>query len=79
MPALTAVKFELLFTQLYIRVYKKSGIKMKGYVAVQRKLLQLVYHLWKNSEAFKRKPENTSGNDESKPLFLLQLVSSEKK
>lgn len=59
MPSLTVVKHEGgVFKELYQRVFERTGFKMKGYVAVQRKLLQLVYHLWKTNQAYHR----TSGN-----------------
>ena len=51
-PALTSVKFDKNNQDLYKRIETKSGIKMKGYTAVQRKLLVLIYILWKNDEAF---------------------------
>ena len=38
--------------QLHYRIIEKQTIKMKGYVAVQRKLLMLIYTLWKNNEAY---------------------------
>lgn len=54
LAALNAVRYQGgVFKALYERVYARTGIKMKGYVAVQRKLLQLIYHLWKKNEAFK--------------------------
>ena len=34
------------------RTFNKHGIKMKSYVAVQKKLLILIYTLWKKNEAF---------------------------
>ena len=40
------------FNQLYQRVFERSKIKMKGYTAVQKKLLITIYALWKNNEAF---------------------------
>ncbi|TAG85220.1 MAG: IS110 family transposase [Bacteroidetes bacterium] len=52
MPALNVVKFEPIFKSFYERIYDKTGIKMKGYVAVQRKLLSMIYTLWKKNEAF---------------------------
>jgi len=56
------------FVDLYDRVYKRTGIKMKAYVAVQRKLLVMIYTLWNKNEVFD--PNfGTSGNQESKPLF----------
>jgi transposase len=55
MPALTAVSNnEPIFKNLYERIYGRTKVKMKGYVAVQRKLLVLVYALWKNNEEFER-------------------------
>jgi transposase len=45
-PAITAVEHEAQFKQLYDRVFEKTGIKMKGYVAVQRKLLLIIYTLF---------------------------------
>ena len=54
LAALNTVRYQGgVFKDLFERVFQRSGIKMKGYVAVQRKLLQLIYHLWKNNEAFK--------------------------
>lgn len=53
MPALVVVRRQGgVFKQLYQRVFERTGIKMKGYVAVQRKLLQLIYHLWKTNQPF---------------------------
>ena len=52
-PALNVVRYNQGgFKNLYERIYTKTGIKMKGYVAVQRKLLCLIYTLWKKNEAF---------------------------
>lgn len=52
-PALNVVRYEQGgFKQLYERVHDRTGIKMKGYVAVQRKLLCLIYTLWKKDVAF---------------------------
>jgi transposase len=53
MPAFNAVKDKSsIFYDLYERVYERTGLKMKGYVAVQRKLLSLVYVLWKKDVAY---------------------------
>ena len=51
-PALVAVKHEEQFKNLYDRVFGKTKIKMKAYVAVQRKLLVLIYTLYKNNAVF---------------------------
>lgn len=53
MPAFTAVKYqEPAFFALYERTYAKHAIKMKSYVAVQKKLLTTIYHLWKKNEKY---------------------------
>jgi transposase len=52
-PALNVVRYRIEpFAGFYERVYERTRIKMKGYVAVQRKLLCLIYALWKKDEAF---------------------------
>lgn len=54
MPAFNVVKYEEpVFKALYERVFDRSKIKMKAYVAVQRKLLVLIYSLWKNEQDYK--------------------------
>ena len=53
MPALMVVTYEQRpFIALYERVYKQTNIKMKGYVAVQRKLLTLIFALWKKDAKY---------------------------
>lgn len=53
MPAMCAVRWKVkVFTDLYERIYERTGVKMKGYVAVQKKLLTILYTLWKNNTAF---------------------------
>lgn len=53
MPALNMVRYaQKPFVALYERVYDKSKIKMKGYTAIQKKLLILIYTLWKKKEAY---------------------------
>ena len=51
-PAFTAVKYNLPLKNLHSRIMEKQTIKMKGYVAVQRKLLMLIYTLWKKNEPY---------------------------
>ena len=55
------------FYNLYARVYDRTTIKMKGYVAVQRKLLVMMYTLWKKDQPF-NPCFRTSGNHEPKSL-----------
>lgn len=57
LPALSALKYEPKFTQLYQRVLDASGIKMKAVVAVQRKLLVMIYTLYTKNEKYDREFE----------------------
>ena len=52
LPAFALVKHEPQFQQLFDRVLERTGIKMKAYVAVQRKALILIYTLFKNDLEF---------------------------
>ncbi len=52
MPACAAIRCSDSSKEVFKRIVSKSGIKMKGVVAVQRKLLVLIYILWKNNEEF---------------------------
>lgn len=55
LPAFNVVSYdEPVFVNLYERVYERTKIKMKGYVAVQRKLLCLIYTLWTNQVEYDR-------------------------
>lgn len=51
-PAISVVKHEPQFKQMFERIVKKSGIKMVAYVAVQRKILLLIYTLFKSGNAY---------------------------
>jgi transposase len=46
-PAITAVKHQQQVRNYYERLLERQKIKMKSYTAVQRKLLLLIYTLWK--------------------------------
>jgi len=57
-PAITMVKHEQQYKQLFERILDRTSIKMKGYVAVQRKALILIYTLFKNNEPYNPNYEN---------------------
>lgn len=53
MPSLVVIQCKVKpFKDLYDRTYEKHAIKMKSYVAVQKKILTMIYHLWKKNEAY---------------------------
>jgi len=51
-PAMTAIRQEGIFLEIYERVFKQSKCKMKALVAVQRKLLITMYALVKNGSEY---------------------------
>ncbi len=52
LPAFNVVRREPGFAQFHERLIKNGKTKMQAYVAVQRKLLALIYCLWKTQEAY---------------------------
>jgi len=52
LPALAAIRHEERFKSIFIRLVSKHGIKMKAAVAVQRKLLELIYILYKTNSTY---------------------------
>jgi transposase len=52
MPALSVVKSNEHFRAFFARLVSKHGVKMKAAVAVQRKLLELAYTLYKNKTTY---------------------------
>jgi len=52
MPALSAMRFNDHHKAVFVRLVSKHGIKMKAAVAVQRKILELIYVIYKTNKAF---------------------------
>lgn len=52
LPSLSAVKWDENFKGIYARLVSKHGIKMKALVAIQRKILELIYILFKNEKVY---------------------------
>ena len=52
LPALSTIKWNDNFRDQYARIVAKHGIKMKGCVAVQRKLLELIYVIYKTKTIY---------------------------
>lgn len=51
-PAMVACRFNEKLKQNYLRIIQRKSSKMIGQVAIQRKLLILLYTLWKNDQVF---------------------------
>lgn len=52
MPALAAIRNDGSFKALFTRLVSRHGIKMKAAVAVQRKLLEMIYTMYKTNTVF---------------------------
>lgn len=72
MPAINMISYEVgNFKPFFDRILEKHHQKMKAYVAVQKKLLVLIYTLWKKNEAFNSNQVNTFGNEDTALSFAL--------
>lgn len=79
MPAFTAVRYkEKIALDLYNRTFEKHGIKMKSYVAVQKKLLVLIYHIWKKNEAYDQNYWQKKNQHQGNINILLKEESNQK-
>lgn len=52
LPSLSAIRHDQRFKAVFSRLVAKHGIKMKAAVAVQRKLLELIYTLYKTGKPY---------------------------
>jgi transposase len=77
MPSLVVIQCKVKpFKDLYDRTYENHGIKMKSYVAVQKKLLTMIYYLWNKNEAYDINYQTKIQEEEQK--FSLGQLASEK-
>jgi len=54
MPSLAAIRHNEWFKTVYARLISKHGIKMKSAVAIQRKMLELAYIIYKTNTAYNK-------------------------
>ncbi len=54
LPALAAIRLDEHFKGIFVRLVSRHGIKMKAVVAVQRKLLELMYTLYKTNTHYNK-------------------------
>jgi transposase len=52
LPALAAIRHDERFKAVFIRLVSKHGIKMKAAVAVQRKLLEMIFTIYKTDKKY---------------------------
>ena len=63
LPALSAIRHNEHHKAVFVRLVSKHGIKMKAAVAVQRKLLELIYVIWKNNMPFDKEYTGAKKNE----------------
>jgi transposase len=68
MPALAAMRFNDHHKAVFVRLVSKHGIKMKAAVAVQRKILELIYIIYKTNKAFDKDYMKPSGQKQVEVL-----------
>jgi transposase len=76
MSAFCVIRYEQTpFIGLFHRTLEKHGQKMKSYVAVQKKLLVLIYSIWKHNKPYEHNYEKNkyTGEMEQEPSSLLDL------
>lgn len=72
-PGLSATQYDQTMNKKYQKLVDKHGIKMKGAVAIQRKLLELIFTLWKNNTEYDRDyPNKKSGQPSLAALTRLE-------
>jgi len=52
LPALCAIRYDERFKAIFARLVSKHGIKMKAAVAIQRKMLEMIYTLYKTGKEY---------------------------
>jgi transposase len=52
LPALAAIRHDEHYSNTFTRIVSRNGIKMKAAVAVQRKLLELMFIIYKNEQRY---------------------------
>jgi transposase len=71
LPALTAIRHQETFKNTFARLVSRHGIKMKAAVAIQRKLLELMFTLYKTKTKFDKEILNKSAQKEKAILEVL--------
>lgn len=62
LPSLSTVKWDENFKKKYVDIVSRGGIKMKALIAIQRKLLELIYTVHKNKSVYDKDYESNKKN-----------------
>lgn len=64
-PSITSIKWNERHTNIYARIVQKHGVKKKGLVAIQRRLLELSYVLFNTKTYFDKEYEQKKNSAQS--------------
>ena len=65
-PAFNMVRYNVGgFVPFYNRIFERTKLKMKAYTAVQKKLLTIIYALWKKDQAFDPQHQWSIGSEKT--------------
>jgi len=73
-PAMVACRFNPTLKEIYTRINQQKPSKMIGQVAIQRKLLILIYTLWKNNTEFIEAYKESSPNPKAETTLDSSIV-----
>jgi transposase len=76
LPALAAIRHDERFKAIFARLVAKHGIKMKAAVAVQRKLLEMTYTVYKNNTRYDK--DYFKNNKLSTEIKKLEAVNEDR-
>lgn len=74
MPALAAIRHDQRFKDIFSRLVSRHGIKMKAAVAVQRKLLELTYTIYKTNIPYQKNYLVKNQTEETNPVQKIRAV-----
>jgi len=78
LPAFNMIRYDVgNFKIFFERILKNHHQKMKAYVAVQKKLLVLIYTLWRKNEEFNPGQKDIFGNEDTVSSFALAKGQNE--
>jgi len=69
LPALAAIRYNERLKAIFVRLVARHGIKMKAGVAIQRKLLELIYAIYKTQKPYD-KEFLTSQNTQTMQIII---------
>jgi transposase len=72
-PALCAIRHDQRYKAIFVRLVCRHGIKMKAAVAVQRKLLEMMYTIYKTKTIY---DQNYLNENEEKEIELLEIAKN---